>query len=560
MKKYIYSFAAAALALSSLTSCLDEVDPMGYSGYVTTDQASKAPGAFDNFVNSISSSMSGQFTYSGKEMSPYDYGYTSFFLQRDVMGQDVVLANDGCWYYQWYGCGVGLGPRYAVCQLPWTYYYGWIKTCNTVLSLGGENPGDNYKAGEGIAYAMRAMYYMDLVRMYAPETYGKNKEALTVPLITEKGNEDMYNNPRMTNEEAYAFILSDLDKAEEYLADYKRSDKYTPNLSVVYGLKARAYLTMEDWANAEKYAKLAQQGYTEMTGDEYTSKTTGFNTANGAWMLATHFNSDDPCLRDNDGDSSWASHMIIEIGGTQGVAGYAANYGYPIVIDRHLYETIPATDYRKNCFVDFAIDDLATDAEKLAAMEKYSNEPSYILKAGKATATYGNKVGGLPVKFRPANGACDQPMAAAGAVDVPLMRVEEMKLIEIEAAGMQNEGKGVEMLTAFGKQRDPQYVYGSHNEAYGNTATSKFQNEVWWQRRVELWGEGFATFDIKRLGKGIIRSYANSNHFDGYKWNTTDVPSWMTLCIVGSEADVNHALINNPIPSAPTDNSPEYVW
>lgn len=34
----------------------------------------------------------------------------------------------------------------------------------------------------------------------------------------------------------------------------------------------------------------------------------------------------------------------------------------------------------------------------------------------------------------------------------------------------------------------------------------------------------------------------------------------MTLCIVGSEADVNHALVNNPTPIAPTENSDEYVW
>lgn len=560
MKKYIVSLAIATFTLSSLTGCIEEYEPEGYDNYVTTDQASQAPGAFDNFVNNITSSLSGQFTYSGSKMYPWDFGYTSFFLQRDVMGQDIALANDGSWYQTWYASGIALGPRYAACQLPWTYYYGWIKNCNTVLSLGGENPDEKFKAGEGIAYAMRAMFYMDLARMYAPETYGKNKEALTVPLITEKGTEDMYNNPRLTNEKMFEFILSDLDKAEEYLAGYKRENKYTPDLSVVYGLKARAYLTMEDWANAEKYAKLAQQGYTEMTGEEYTSKTTGFNTANSSWMFATHFKSDDPNLRDNDGDTSWASQMIIEIGGSKGECGYAANYGYPLVVDRHLYETIPATDFRKNCFVDFNIDNLKTNAEKLEALAKYSNEPSYILKAGAAATTYGGNVGGLSVKFRPVNGACDQPLAIAGAVDVPLMRVEEMKLIEIEAAGMQNESKGIEMLTEFAKKRDPQYEYGKHNEAYGNTSTSKFQNEVWWQRRVELWGEGFATFDIKRLNKGIIRSYANSNHFDGDKWNTTKVPDWMTLCIVGSEADVNHALVNNPTPIAPTENSEEYVW
>lgn len=560
MKKYIVSLAIATFTLSSLTGCIEEYEPEGYDNYVTTDQASQAPGAFDNFVNNITSSLSGQFTYSGRDMRPWDFGYTSFFLQRDVMGQDIALANDGSWYQSWYASSIALGPRYAACQLPWTYYYGWIKNCNTVLSLGGENPDEKFKAGEGIAYAMRAMFYMDLARMYAPETYGKNKEALTVPLITEKGTEDMYNNPRLTNEKMFEFILSDLNKAEEYLAGYKRENKYTPDLSVVYGLKARAYLTMEDWANAEKYAKLAQQGYTEMTGEEYTSKTTGFNTANSSWMFATHFKSDDPNLRDNDGDTSWASQMIIEIGGSKGDCGYAANYGYPLVVDRHLYETIPATDFRKNCFVDFNIDNLKTNAEKLEALAKYSNEPSYILKAGAAATTYGGNVGGLSVKFRPVNGACDQPLAIAGAVDVPLMRVEEMKLIEIEAAGMQNESKGIEMLTEFAKKRDPQYEYGKHNEAYGNTSTSKFQNEVWWQRRVELWGEGFATFDIKRLNKGIIRSYANSNHFDGDKWNTTKVPDWMTLCIVGSEADVNHALVNNPTPIAPTENSEEYVW
>ena len=424
MKKYIVSLAIATFTLSSLTGCIEEYEPEGYGNYVTTDQASQAPGAFDNFVNNITSSLSGQFTYSGSSMRPWDFGYTSFFLQRDVMGQDIALANDGSWYQSWYASSIALGPRYAACQLPWTYYYGWIKNCNTVLSLGGENPDEKFKAGEGIAYAMRAMFYMDLARMYAPETYGKNKEALTVPLITEKGTEDMYNNPRLTNEKMFEFILSDLDKAEEYLAGYKRENKYTPDLSVVYGLKARAYLTMEDWANAEKYAKLAQQGYTEMTGEEYTSKTTGFNTANSSWMFATHFKSDDPNLRDNDGDTSWASQMIIEIGGSKGDCGYAANYGYPLVVDRHLYETIPATDFRKNCFVDFNIDNLKTNAEKLEALAKYSNEPSYILKAGAAATTYGGNVGGLSVKFRPVNGACDQPLAIAGAVDVPLMRVE----------------------------------------------------------------------------------------------------------------------------------------
>ncbi|MGM9708597.1 MAG: RagB/SusD family nutrient uptake outer membrane protein [Prevotella sp.] len=558
MKSKILSMAVAVLAIPSLTCCIEEYEPQ--KSFVTIDQAADAPGSFDNFVKSLTSSLGGEFTYSGSSQYPFDFGYTSFFLQRDVMGQDIALANDGSWFSYWYTCSQTLGPTYAVCQLPWTYYYGWIKNCNTVIEMGGEVPTDDKKSGVGLAYAMRAMFYLDIVRMYAPETYAKNLEALTVPKVTEDKSIDPAHNARMTNKEAFEFILSDLDKAEEYLKDYVRDDIYTPDLSVVYGLKARAYLTMEDWANAAKYAKLAQVGYQEMTGSEWTSRTNGFNSPNGAWMFAYKFKSTDPNLRDNDGDSSWASQMIIEMSPETNGCGYAANYGYPLVIDRHLYETIPSSDYRKGVFVDFGIDELPSKEDMVNALSAYSDHPEWIYNCGIECATTYGQVGGLEVKFRPVNGDGTKPLAEAGAVSVPLMRVEEMKLIEIEAVGMQNEAEGKALLEQFAKARDPQYVYGTHNEAYGNRTTSAFQNEVWWQRRVELWGEGFATFDIKRLDKGIIRNYAGTNHFEGYLWNMDKTPDWMTLCIIATEADYNYDLVNNPAPIAPSEDSQEHVW
>lgn len=558
MKKKILSMAIAVLTAPALTGCIEEYEPQ--STTVTIDQAANAPGSFNNFVNALTSSLGGKFTYSGSDQSPWDFGYTSFYLQRDVMGQDIALAYDGSWYQSWYTCSRALGPGYAMCQLPWTYYYGWIKNCNTVIQMAGDEPSEDKYSGLGQAYALRAMFYLDIVRMYAPETYGKDKQSPTVPEVSTNPDIDPAHNARMTNEKAFEFILNDLDLAEKYIANYKRENIYTPDLSVVYGLKARAYLTMEDWANAEKYAKLAQQGYTMLDEASWTSRTNGFNSPNGAWMFGYKFNADDPNLRDNDGDSSWASQMIIEMSPETNGCGYAANYGHPLLVDRHLYETIPATDFRKKVFVDFAIDDLPSKADKIEALAAYSDHPDWIYTCGYLNASTYGKVGGLEVKFRPVDGDGSVPLAQAGAVSVPLMRVEEMKLIEIEAAGMQDEGRGKQLLEAFAKTRDPQYEYGKHNEAYGNTATSAFQNEVWWQRRVELWGEGFATFDIKRLNKGIIRSYANTNHFEGYRWNSTTTPQWMTLCIVGTEADYNYDLENNPTPIAPTEDSKEYAW
>lgn len=557
MKKSIVYMAALALTtVTTLNSCIKEIDPQ--SSTVTRDQAAAAPGAFENFVASITSSLNGDFTYGGSSHYPWDFGYPSFFLQRDVMGNDIAAETSGSeWYTTWYTSGTGLGPTYAVCQLPWTYYYGWIKNCNTVLDLAGAEPDEKHATGAGIAYAMRAMFYMDLARMYAPETYARNQNAETVPIVRETlGLAESTENPRATNKEMFEFILSDLDKAETLLAGYKRADKFTPDQSVVYGLKARAYLTMEDWANAEKYAKLAQQGYTVMTADQYLSKTEGFNKPNDSWMFGLTYRSTDPNITENDADSSWGSQMIVEVSGSE--CGYSANYVGPKRIDAHLFSTIPETDFRRMCWIDPALDEMETKAEILEALEPYTDDPAGVFATGYNVSARAS-LGCIELKFRPKDGE-HLNQYTAFTVAVPLMRVEEMKLIEAEAAGMQDEARGIQLLTEFAKTRDENYEYGTHNEAYYNTSTGRFRNEVWWQRRVELWGEGFATFDVKRLEKGIIRSYEGTNHLDGYQWNQQSVPQWMNLCIVQSETNNNSACTNNPTPVAPVGNSDPFTW
>ncbi|MFT4222779.1 RagB/SusD family nutrient uptake outer membrane protein [Dysgonomonas sp.] len=557
MKKIILSLLIVVFGLTLTTSCIEEIKPQ--SSTVTGEQAGNAPGAYNNFVNAITSTLTGKFTYSGSSHTPYDYGYPSFYLMRDVMGHDMALSYSGSWYQTWYTCGTGLGPQYAVSQYPWTYYYGWIKNCNTVLSLAGAEPTADKISGAGIAYAMRAMFYMDLARMFAQKTYGLDKTSETVPIVTETTTvEDLTRNPRATNEVMWAFILSDLEKAEKYLTDYKRSDVYTPDLSVVYGLKARAYLVMEDWPNAEKYAKMAKNGYSVMTKEQYTSRSNGFNTPNSSWMFGLTFKATDPNILENDGDSSWGSIMCLEINPDVSGCGYASNYGHQILIDRHLYETVPATDFRKNCFVDFALDGL-NKLDCIEALKAYSDYPEWVYRSG-YDGNY-KAVGGLSLKFRVAGGSAGHDNQYVGfVVAVPMMRVEEMYLIEAEAAGMQNEANGITLLTNFAKTRDASYVYGAHQDAYGNTSTKPFLNEVWWQRRIELWGEGFATFDIKRLNKGIIRSYENTNHLESFRWNTATPPQWMDLCIVQTETNYNYACTNNPTPIKPSTDSEEHKW
>lgn len=562
--KNILKYTFAGILFLGMTSCEKEILPQNST--VTSDQAANAPGAYDNFVSAITSSLCGQFTYSGKDDAlPYDCGYPAFMLIQDVMGSDTAEPYLN-WFSNWYQGQYG-GPSYTYAQIPWTYYYGWIKNCNTVISLAGENPDADKVTGAGIAYCMRALFYEDLARMFAQKTYAQDKTSATVPVVTEKTSlEDLAYNPRATNEEMWAFIISDLDKAEEYLKNYKRTDVYTPDLSVVYGLKARAYLVMEDWANAENYAKLAQKNYKIMTEDQYTSRDNGFNTPNDAWMFGCKYKSDDPNIIYNDADSNWGSLRCLEIDPDGSGCGYASNYGQLFIIDRHLYESMPETDFRKKCFVDYAIDDLDDEAAIDKALEAYSDYPSWVRRSGMDASEYGH-VGGLSLKFRVAGGEEGHLNQYVGfCVSVPMMRVEEMRLIEIEARGMQDEQQGIDMLVTFAKTRDPQFVYGQHNEAYGNPNTGAFRNEVWWQRRVEFWGEGISTFDIKRLDKGVIRSYAGTSHpetarfnIGGYNTNGGNIhPDWMDLCIVQTETNYNYSCTNNPTPIAPEADSPEW--
>jgi hypothetical protein len=300
-----------------------------------------------------------------------------------------------------------------------------------------------------------------------------------------------------------------------------------------------------------------------MTEAEYLSKTDGFNKPNGAWMFGLTFRSTDPNITENDADSSWGSQMIIEVSASK--CGYSANYVGPKRIDAHLFSTIPATDFRRMCWIDPAVDDAIANANPSTeegqaaiteALSAYTDDPLGVYNTGYAVSAR-ESVGCMPLKFRPKDGVHDNQNTAF-TVAVPLMRVEEMKLIEAEAAGMQDQARGIQLLTAFAQTRDASYEYGHHQEAYYNNATSQFQNEVWWQRRVELWGEGFATFDIKRLQKGIIRSYEGTNHVDGYQWNVETTPDWMNLCIVQTETNNNSACTNNPTPIAPKGNSPKY--
>ena len=78
----------------------------------------------------------------------------------------------------------------------------------------------------------------------------------------------------------FAFILADLDKAEELIPYLTNTSSNTlPDLACVYGLKARLYMWVEDYANAKEFARKAINEATvaPLTESAALSTTTGYN-------------------------------------------------------------------------------------------------------------------------------------------------------------------------------------------------------------------------------------------------------------------------------------------
>ena len=147
-------------------------------------------------------------------------------------------------------------------------------------------------------------------------------------------------------------------------------------------------------------------------------------------------------------------------------------------------------------------------------------------------------------KFRPGAGNTSD-FNVGSATALPLMRIEEMYLIEAEATAQTSPAAGKKLIEDFMKT----YRYAT----YTCNVSDKdgVVNEIFFQKRVELFGEGQSFFDYKRLNKGVTRGYTGTNFQQSAQFNTTTRPAWMNFCIVATEGLNNLAIEkwNNPDPS-----------
>lgn len=543
-KNKIVKFAAALLcAPVLLSSCIEETFPEG--GNVTSGQISESPFAMEDIAASIPTILITNYLDMGDH---FDFGYPGIFGATDRMVGEVFpvsqnLPGGNQYYDRWQAwLYPDMGGLSATGWTDFFYlnYYQFIYSANEVISIASQSESGGVALG--IAKAFRAMCYLDMARMYDPlpakapdrPSYESELEAvkgLTVPIVREGATlEQLENNPRATREEMFNFILSDLTDAESLLADYQPASKNMPSQAVVYGLLARTYLWLggfeetyegfvtgtEAYKKAAEYARKAinASGCTILTESQWLDPKTGFNTVNNAWMWAM-IQTTDTVLNNL---LSWAAHMSLE-------AVYGYGYGAQPGISIFSYERISDTDFRKKSYV--------TADRSYAAAQPYMSLTEEEFKTVAPYASY---------KFHTAGGEKSN-FTIANVVDIPMMRVEEMYLIEAEATAHYDEATARTLLTSFMAHRDPNYRIPA--------ATTDLVEEIIFQKRIEFWGEGIIYYDMKRLNMSMHNADTGTNAPSGAIISTDGRAPWWNCVIPLGAVQQNIALtnMNNPDPT-----------
>lgn len=457
--------------------------------------------------------------------TPDDFGVLMMLFCNDLESADATASDNN---YNWFSVCGEYSSRNANYRNPVIRYrapYSIIASVNDFLAGFGEDVEDpEVLAMMGQAEALRAYAYMLLASDFQ-FNYTDHKDDLCVPICS-KETPDPTHNPRATVAQIYEIIMNDLDDAIEKLEGFERSNKKYIDQQVAYGLRARANLNMGNYAAAAADAEAAAEGYTPATIEE-VSKPAFQDIEEHNWLWGFDMNADAAKTFRYATTSSWLRSF-------SGWA-YAAGTATYTCINKILYDKIAKTDVRKGWWVDENL-----YSPLLNGLTWDAGEGGKASGQDIADFEYEDKLAFVPytnVKF-----GCTPIGTTDNAEDMPLMRVEEMILIQAEGyLKSGNDAKAKQILEDFVKTyRDPEYVvtFGGRNLA----------DEIWFQRRVELWGEGFGIHDTKRLNKPLVRFLGtpeSTNASPAFRFNMAADDGWLLMRFSNSELNTNFSIVDN---------------
>ncbi|WP_435416243.1 RagB/SusD family nutrient uptake outer membrane protein [Polaribacter aestuariivivens] len=373
----------------------------------------------------------------------------------------------------------------------WYQRYHFIASCNAIINKVEEDGltiDANMNNILGQAYAYRAWAYHSLVTTYAKGyLIGTPSTDPGVPLLF-KTEAPYTSEPRSSVQVIYDQINDDISKSIDFFKNAsQRVDKSQLDLNTAYGIKARIALSEGDWAAAADAAVKARQGYPLLNETGWKS---GFNTTDLSEVIwgGRVIQSETTFFR------SYFYYISPTFQGSQ-------NRGNPKIINKEVYNMIPETDYRADLFLAKApnTNGAAANGEggSFQTDPNYSDAASFNQARRDNEAAWGitsrhNQHPFMHVKFRQKNPGTIDPD------DVIYMRASEMYLIEAEAKAMMNDVTGAQAaLKPLGEERDVAYDVTIFD------TKEKLMDHIKFQRRVELYGEGFSWLDHIRWDEGI---------------------------------------------------------
>ena len=382
-------------------------------------------------------------------------------------------------------------------EILWYHRYNIIASANAIINKTSEESipeDDRLREIIGQAYTYRAYAYFSLVRHYARGyLIGNPSSDPGVPLLY-ASEAPFTSEPRSTVQEVYTQIASDLDTAIGYFenatprATGSADAKSQLNIDVAYGLKARMALDTGDWATAASSAIRARQNYPLMDESSWKS---GFNTT----LLPEVIWGSNVISTETTFFRSYFYLMSNTFNGSQ-------VRNNPKIADKRLVDQIPVTDYRKDVFLVDAPNSNTSASNGLGGWSNntnplYTTEEEFEAEIDRLASVWGwtsrhNTHPYMHVKMRQKIPGGIEPD------DIIYMRSSEMYLIEAEAKAMLNDISGAqEALRPLGEARDSAYDVTIYNSQV------LLMDHIKFQRRLELWGEGFGFTDHIRWDEGF---------------------------------------------------------
>lgn len=410
----------------------------------------------------------------------------------------------------------------------WYYYYRLIGNANSIIvnidDASGKQEDRDYIKAQALCY--RAYAYSNLVQIYGRRwSDGSDKPSCILRLEPGEPNDK----DRASAKDVYAQIYADLDEAISlFNASGKansRKNGFDMDLDVAYAIYARAALTREDWATAQRYAQLARRDYPLMSVAEEKA---GFCNPTSEWIWYQSGLADETLYY-------YSFHANF---------AYNSNAStcrtYPLLISKHLFDQIPDTDIRRGFWLDPAGYEGTFNTNTMKASKQakdnalYAHAVEYASEEGRFGLQTGTNYSQVAAYMQFKIAANEMP----GVGDLCLFRSSEMLLIEAEAQYRQgNESAAQALLVELNatSKRDPAYTCDATGAA--------LMDQIKTYRGIELWGEGFSWFDLKRWGATIDRkTYPEGNWMSNFAMKIEPTKNNWTWMIPQQETNYNKGI------------------